>query len=100
VIEIAENGLLLAAADDATYTEKSMTLDRGDRLLLYTDGLLEARNGEGRLFGEESLAGALRDTAALAPAAAVERIIAEVQRWATSQEDDLTAVLCDFVGTT
>jgi sigma-B regulation protein RsbU (phosphoserine phosphatase) len=98
VIEIAENGLLLAAADTATYTEKSMTLERGDRLLLYTDGLLEAKDGEGRLFGEESLATALRNTAALAPADAVERIIADVQRWATSQEDDLTALVCDFVG--
>jgi sigma-B regulation protein RsbU (phosphoserine phosphatase) len=100
VIEIAENGLLLAAADTATYTEKSMTLERGDRLLLYTDGLLEAKDGEGRLFGEESLATALRNTAALAPADAVERIIADVQRWATSQEDDLTALMCDFVGIT
>jgi sigma-B regulation protein RsbU (phosphoserine phosphatase) len=98
VIEIAENGLLLAAAETATYTEKSMTLERGDRLLLYTDGLLEAKDGEGRLFGEESLATALRNTAALAPAAAVERIIADVQRWSTSQEDDLTALVCDFVG--
>jgi sigma-B regulation protein RsbU (phosphoserine phosphatase) len=99
VIEIAENGLLLAATDDALYTEKSMTLERGDRLLLYTDGLLEAKNGDGRLFGDESLAAALRNTAALTPVDAVERIIAEVQHWAATQEDDLTALVCDFVGT-
>jgi sigma-B regulation protein RsbU (phosphoserine phosphatase) len=100
VIEIAENGLLLAATDDEIYTERSMTLERGDRLLLYTDGLLEAKNGDGRLFGEDALATALRNTAALSPIDAVERIIAEVQHWAVSQEDDLTALLCDFVGTT
>ena len=99
VIEIAENGLLLAATDDALYTEKSMMLERGDRLLLYTDGLLEAKNRDGRLFGDESLAAALRNTAALAPVDAVERIIAEVQHWAATQEDDLTALICDFVGT-
>jgi len=99
VIEIAENGLLLAATVDALYTEKSMTLERGDRLLLYTDGLLEAKNGDGRLFGDESLAAALRNTAALTPVDAVERIIAEVQHWAATQEDDLTALVCDFVGT-
>jgi sigma-B regulation protein RsbU (phosphoserine phosphatase) len=99
VIEIAENGLLLAATDDALYTERSMTLERGDRLLLYTDGLLEAKDGAGRMFGEESLASALRNTAALAPVDAVERIIAEVQRWSVSQEDDLTALICDFAST-
>jgi sigma-B regulation protein RsbU (phosphoserine phosphatase) len=100
VIEIAENGLLLAATDEATYTERSMTLEQGDRLLLYTDGLLEAKNADGRLFGDESLATALRNTAELSPIDAVERIIAEVQQWSTSQEDDLTALVCDFVGTT
>jgi sigma-B regulation protein RsbU (phosphoserine phosphatase) len=99
VIEISENGLLLAAADTATYAEKSMTLERGDRLFLYTDGLLEAKNGHGRMFGEDALAMSLQNSAALSPAEAVERIIAEVQRWAASQEDDLTALVCDFVGT-
>jgi len=76
-----------------------MTLERGDRLFLYTDGLLEAKNGRGRMFGEDALAMSLQNSAALSPAEAVERIIAEVQRWAASQEDDLTALVCDFVGT-
>lgn len=99
VLEVAENGLLLAATGDATYTQRTLTLERGDRMLLYTDGLLEAKNADGRLFGEESLAQALRRTAGLAPADAVHRIIAEVQQWASSQEDDLTALVCDFVST-
>lgn len=94
---VTENGLLLAAASDAAYTEQSLRLERGDRLLLYTDGLLEAKDADGRLFGEESLSEALRGTAGLAAVDAVQRIIAEVQNWATSQEDDLTALVCDFV---
>jgi phosphoserine phosphatase RsbU/P len=98
VEEVAENGLLLAAAGDATYTEKCLPLERGDRLLLYTDGLLEAKNNEGRFFGEESLAAALRKTAELAPDQALERILAEVEEWARAREDDLTALVCDFVG--
>ena len=52
VTEIAENGMLLAAVDGATYESKSLPLEPGDRLLLYTDGLIEARNAEGKLFGE------------------------------------------------
>jgi sigma-B regulation protein RsbU (phosphoserine phosphatase) len=51
------------------------------------------------MFGEDALAMSLQNSAALSPAEAVERIIAEVQRWAASQEDDLTAMVCDFVGT-
>jgi sigma-B regulation protein RsbU (phosphoserine phosphatase) len=97
VTEIAENGLLLAAEERAEYTERSLTLERGDRLLLYTDGLLEAKNARGEMFGDTLLAAELKQTAKLTPAQAVERIIAAVQSWGISQEDDLTALVCDFV---
>jgi phosphoserine phosphatase RsbU/P len=98
VEEIAENGLLLAAVPEATYTEREISLEEGDRLLLYTDGLLEAKNSEGVLFGDKALAAALGRTSGLAPAEAVERILAEVERWSTAQDDDWTALICDFVG--
>jgi phosphoserine phosphatase RsbU/P len=97
VDEIAENGLLLAATDRAEYTERSMKLIAGDRLLLYTDGLIEAKDGHGQMFGDDALASALRRSSGFAPSEAAGRIIAEVQRWAKSQEDDLTALVCDFV---
>lgn len=98
VMEIAQNGLLLAATDKAEYVERTMTLKPGDRLLLYTDGLLEAKDRAGRMFGEQALTAALKNTGGLAAADAVQRIIAEVQRWASIQDDDLTALVCDFLG--
>ena len=96
--EIAQNGLLLAASEHAQYTEKTLPIEAGDRLLLYTDGLVEARNALGELFGEEALIHALEQTAGLAPEEAVGRIIAEVEKWAKSQDDDLTVLVCDYVG--
>lgn len=98
VTEIAENGLLLAAAEHATYSDKTLPLAPGDRLLLYTDGLVEARNADGKLFGEESLIAALRGTAALTPDQAADRMIAAVEQWASSQDDDLTVLVCDYQG--
>jgi phosphoserine phosphatase RsbU/P len=96
VTEVAENGLLLAATENSVYTEKSMPLRHGDRLLLYTDGLLEARNAEGALFGDESLSAALKRTAPMSSADAANGIIAEVQQWSKSPDDDLTLLVCDF----
>lgn len=98
VDEIVENGLLLAAAEDVQYSELSAKLNQGDRLLLYTDGLVEARNEGGEMFGDQALAAALKASATLGPAEAAEHIIRAVQQWARAQEDDLTALVCDFVG--
>jgi len=98
VMEVAENGLLLAASSAATYTDKTLALEPGDRLLLYTDGLIEARNAHGELFGEEALMALLRETAGLTPDEAADRMIASVEQWARSQDDDLTVLVCDFLG--
>jgi sigma-B regulation protein RsbU (phosphoserine phosphatase) len=98
VREIAENGLILAAFDFATYSDKTITLEPGDRLVLYTDGLIEARNKQEEFFGEESLKAALQNTARLTAAEAADKIISSVQDWATSQEDDLTVLVCDYLG--
>lgn len=98
VTEISENGILLAAVDSAPYDNTTLPLQPGDRLLLYTDGLLEARNAEGRIFGEASLSAEFKGTAHLEPTVAVDRLIEAVQHWSRSQDDDLTVLVCDFVG--
>ena len=98
VTEVAENGMLLAAVDSALYESKSLPLKSGDRLLLYTDGIVEARNDAGQLFGDQSLSTALRDSKHLSPRDAVDHLLATVQRWAKSQDDDLTVLICDYVG--
>ena len=98
VREIAENGLILAAFDFATYSDTKLKLEPGDRLLLYTDGLIEASNKREEFFGEESLKTALRNPARLTAAEAADKIITAVQEWASSQEDDLTVLVCDYLG--
>jgi phosphoserine phosphatase RsbU/P len=97
VTEIAENGLLLAAVDGVSYHDKTVPLEAGDRLLLYTDGLVEARNRAGEMFGEAALIETLCHTGKTAPAEAADSIIAAVERWASSQDDDLTVVVCDVI---
>jgi phosphoserine phosphatase RsbU/P len=52
-------GPLLTLDPDAGYHSREVALEEGDLLLLYTDGLAEARAG-GQLFGEERVAGILR----------------------------------------
>ena len=96
VLEIIENGLILAAFDFATFANSVHPLEPGDRLLLYTGGLVEGANTKGDFFGQDALSVMLRQTAELAPSAASDRIIAAVQQWSASQDDDLTVFICDY----
>lgn len=98
VTEVVENGLVLAATSAAGYSEIALPLMPGDRLLLYTDGLVESRNAAGQLWGEEALSAAFARTAGLTPDEAAERLIAQAQQWASQQDDDLTVVVCDYAG--
>ncbi|MFJ3725740.1 PP2C family protein-serine/threonine phosphatase [Streptomyces sp. NPDC090045] len=67
-------GLLIGILPDPRFTPASTTLGPGDSLLLYTDGLTEARVGTNReLYGEDALR---TFTAGLAPAGAHELITA------------------------
>lgn len=76
--------LPLGLAPSLRYEERSLSLERSDRLALYTDGLLEARNQTGELYGFERLKSlfATKPTAAEATEAAV----------AFGQDDDITVL--------
>ena len=96
VSEVAENGLPLAAAALDSYQQRHMDLKPGDRFLLYTDGIVEARNNAGEMFGEGRLNQSLVATAAIPAESAVEQIMAAVERWSASQDDDRTVLVCDY----
>ncbi|HUB19713.1 MAG TPA: PP2C family protein-serine/threonine phosphatase [Acidobacteriaceae bacterium] len=67
-----------------SYENQDLVLAPGDRLTLYTDGLLEARDSGGELFGFERLAELVANTAA-----AEDAVAAGVQ---FGQEDDITVL--------
>jgi phosphoserine phosphatase RsbU/P len=99
VIEIEENGLILAAFDFASYSNATHRLEPGDRLLLYTDGIVEASNATGDFFGQDALCELLRKTVGLSPSAAADSIMSSVRHWSAKQDDDLTVLVCDYVST-
>jgi phosphoserine phosphatase RsbU/P len=95
ITEILENGLMLGAFHFATYSTSTHPLMPGDRVVLYTDGLLEATNVEQEEFGLARLQDLVRDTGALPTAAAADRIVSVIQEWSVTQNDDLTVLVCD-----
>lgn len=96
VREVVENGLMLGAFDMATYAMAVHPLQPGDRLVLYTDGIMEAANGAAEEFGRERLSALLREAEKLSHDGVADLILTTVQRWSASQEDDLTVLVCDY----
>jgi len=99
VREIAENGLMLAAFDFAAYANTTQPIEPGDRLLLYTDGVIEATNAAGSFLGREKLGELLQRTAGMSSSAAADSIIAAIEKWSPKQDDDLTLLVCDYMAT-
>jgi sigma-B regulation protein RsbU (phosphoserine phosphatase) len=98
IMEVAENGLMLALFDFASYSNMTQELECGDRVLLYTDGLVEAANANGDFFGREALCEVFRKTQGTGVSDAADMILSKVKAWAKVQEDDLTLLVCDYVG--
>ena len=87
-------GPVLGVLGDADYEQAQVALGPGDRLILYTDGLTEARSAGDEEFGEERLLdAALRHRACSAPALQA-RLAAEVASFTGGHlQDDATLMV-------
>lgn len=93
VIPLTSGGTMLGPFRDAQYGEGEVRLSPGDWLVLYTDGITEARDSAGHFFGEERLVEMIRNRDA-APREVVHEVLAEVTRFSAGHlEDDATLLL-------
>ncbi|MGD0417557.1 MAG: PP2C family protein-serine/threonine phosphatase [Terriglobales bacterium] len=97
VTQIEENGLMLAVFDFASYSTAVHQLEADDRIVMYTDGVVEASNVAGDFFGHDALCDLLTRTRELSPAMAADSIMASVRQWSDKQDDDLTILICDYI---
>ena len=94
VTQLAENGLFIGPFPLATYSNLSVPFGSGDKLLLYTDGILEATGPDGQEFGQKSLEQLFLKTHDLEPAVFIEQLFRMIST--PMQQDDLTAVVAQF----
>ena len=95
---IESNGLLFGVRDDCEYPMCSLTLAPGDRLLIYTDGMLEPENAFGEPFGDRRLEQVVRDNRSQSATELSQRLLSELRKWqpaSMSQQDDITLIVID-----
>ncbi|WP_420612355.1 PP2C family protein-serine/threonine phosphatase [Candidatus Spongiisocius sp.] len=87
-------GIALGIAQGIPFPQRTLTLQRGDTLLLYTDGVTEAMNAESEEFGVERLQTIFRDTPPTSAQATNDAVFAAVHAFAgdTPQSDDITCL--------
>jgi serine phosphatase RsbU (regulator of sigma subunit) len=100
VDRLTEGGLALGVLEFFPYGERRATLDPGDFLVVYSDGIPEATDELGNFFGEERLLECLRKNAALGAADLVGAVIDAVRRHeqGSARADDLTIVVVRRAG--
>jgi serine phosphatase RsbU (regulator of sigma subunit)/HAMP domain-containing protein/putative methionine-R-sulfoxide reductase with GAF domain len=92
VLTLGRPSTVLGVFAGQTYREQRVTLRPGDMLVLYTDGVIEARR-QGTLFGEARLQQLAATLVGLPAAEVPERILAEVLRFSEGILSDDVALL-------
>ena len=84
--------------EDSGFAEDACRLHSGDKLVIYTDGVSEARSPAGEQLGEKRLAMAAAASARLGTAAFFDALLAAVRDFADGapSEDDLTLLALGF----
>jgi serine phosphatase RsbU (regulator of sigma subunit) len=85
---------------DAEFASDRIQLLPGDALLLFSDGLTEAADPEGQLFGDERVNALLTSLRGLSPTQMQEAVLQAVDAFVhgASQADDLTLLIVRYVG--
>ncbi len=90
----------LGILDEADYQETRLKLERGDRVVFYTDGIVEAMNKQKEIFGFERLQDVVRTAGKMSADPLLKEILDNVSRFVggAAQHDDLTVIVVSVEG--
>jgi phosphoserine phosphatase RsbU/P len=93
--ELDAEGLILGIRKNVIFEEKTTTLVKGDLILLYTDGLIEAENADKEFFGLERVKAVFLQNAQETPQTIIDSLYAALRQFTqrTSFDDDITLMV-------
>jgi serine phosphatase RsbU (regulator of sigma subunit) len=95
--ELTSDTLFLGVFDSTSYATRPLHLDRGDILVVYSDGLTEAENQRQEVFGEERLLTIIRQWASSGSDVIEQKLLESVEEFTQGmpQTDDITFVVVE-----
>jgi len=99
LVETKGDKFPLGILEDADYEETRLHLKPGDKIVLYTDGIVEAMNGKGEIFGFERLLKTIQGAFFMSADHLLKEILDSVYTFAdkAAQHDDLTVIVVSAV---
>ena len=91
-------GFVLAGMEGVKYRAGELTLCKGDRLFLYTDGVPEATNSENKLYGEDRLLAFMNENSSAEATEFLPSLKANIDQFVgeAPQFDDITMLMLDY----
>jgi len=98
MLRLDTGGLVVGGLPEATYEEESLQLRDGDTVVMFTDGVTEARSSDAEEFGEERLIACLSEVKAMRPAEIVQAVLNAVRAFCGEAPpvDDITVTVTRF----
>jgi serine phosphatase RsbU (regulator of sigma subunit) len=98
VDSLKRTGIALGAMEDAKYRQEQVSLVQGDLLVLYTDGVTEAQDGEGHFLGDERFIEILRNNRNESALCVQQAVTEELDHFQAGHppSDDITLVILKF----
>ncbi|RPJ84277.1 MAG: GAF domain-containing protein, partial [Acidobacteria bacterium] len=92
-------GMVLGLFPSQPYQQRSVSLHPGDRMVIFSDGVTEAADPTGEMFGEERLLDAVRRHAHVPTEDLPQRVLDEVTGFVGGphQQDDITVIAAQVV---
>lgn len=100
VERLEKGGLILGLFEHATFEEDTVSIEAGDILITFSDGVTEAMSASGEEYGEERLLECVQKNRAQSTSDLLDSILASVKAFAIGavQSDDVTALVVRYTG--
>jgi len=100
ITQITSPGFFIGSFEEATYGYDSIVMENGDKVMFFTDGIVEARNDSGDFFEETRLHNFFRTNKDMPAEQFAQKLFDDVEKFCNGRpaNDDRTILVIDCIG--
>lgn len=97
-VEVEFTGPVLGLIEGAEYESQTYDLHPGDRIIFFTDGIVEQHDSQSRMYGPERLRSVIRNNLARGGGYIIQAVITDLNEFtgSTAYDDDITMLYYEF----